>query len=130
MHQLKALLVEDDPLFRSMLAELLSNEFPEILVDQAGDGGSLFSHLDGSTPDVILMDIDLPGENGLVLTRFVKKMDPNIVVVIVSNYDLPEYRQAAFRQGADCYIPKSSATCAKEIVARVAGVMTRVSSHS
>ena len=126
MHQFKTLLVEDDPVFRGMLAELLSNEFPDILVYEAGDEASVLSQLDRSPPDVILMDIELPGKNGLVLTRTIKKIYPGIVIVIVSNYDLPEYRQAAFRQGADCYIPKSSASCVREILARVEGAMSKI----
>lgn len=125
MHQFRTLLVEDDPVFRGILAEMLSNEFPDILVDEAGDGSSILPQLDRTPPDVILMDIELPGKNGLLLTRAIKKIDPRIVIVIVSNYDLPEYRQAAFRQGADCYIPKSSSTCVEEILARVEGAMTR-----
>lgn len=123
MHQFKALLVEDDPVFRGMVADLLSSEFPEILVDEAADGSSALSKVHASPPDVVFMDIQLPGKNGLLLTRTIKNLNSDIVIVIVSNYDLPEYRQAAFRQGADCYILKGSADCSEEILARVEGVM-------
>ncbi len=123
MQAFRTLLVEDDPVFRGMVADLLHGEFPEILVDEAGDGSSALSKVHTAPPNVVFMDIQLPGQNGLALTGTIKKLNSDIVIVIVSNCDLPEYRQAAFRQGADCYILKGSAACSEEILAQVEGVM-------
>ena len=127
MQAFRTLLVEDDPVFRGMVADLLYGEFPGILVDEAGDASAALSKVQISPPDVIFMDIQLPGKNGLVLTRTIKKLSSGIVIIIVSNHDLPEYRQAAFRQGADCYILKGSAGCMEEILARMEGVMANSS---
>jgi len=52
------------------------------------------------------MDIRLPGENGLELTKKIKKNYPDITVVIVTSYDLPEYREAARESMADYFVPK------------------------
>jgi DNA-binding NarL/FixJ family response regulator len=54
------------------------------------------------------MDIRLHGENGLKLSRKIKKLCPEIVIGIFTTFDLPEYREAAFENGADFYLNKSS----------------------
>jgi DNA-binding NarL/FixJ family response regulator len=54
------------------------------------------------------MDIKLPGVNGLELTRKIKAAHPNITIFILTSYDIPEYREAAFQYGADRFVPKTS----------------------
>ncbi|MBW2330881.1 MAG: response regulator transcription factor [Deltaproteobacteria bacterium] len=54
------------------------------------------------------MDIRLPGESGLELTKRIKATHPEIAIIILTAYDLPEYREAAYDGGADAFIPKSS----------------------
>ena len=54
------------------------------------------------------MDIRLPGVSGLVLTQKIKAAYPDIIICILTNYDTPECREAAFRYGADCFIAKES----------------------
>jgi DNA-binding NarL/FixJ family response regulator len=52
----------------------------------------------------------LPGENGLELTKKIKANYPGITVVVLSGYDLPEYRQAALQSNADHFVSKDSNT--------------------
>jgi len=47
------------------------------------------------------VDIKLPGVNGLELTKKIKAAHPSITIFILTNYDIPEYREAAFQYGAD-----------------------------
>jgi DNA-binding NarL/FixJ family response regulator len=54
------------------------------------------------------MDIKLPGENGLKLTEKIKATHPNITIFILTSYDIPEYREAAFQSGADRFLAKTS----------------------
>jgi DNA-binding NarL/FixJ family response regulator len=54
------------------------------------------------------MDIQLPGENGLSLTQKIKARYPRIIVVVVTTYAIPEYREAAYRYGANRFIRKDS----------------------
>jgi DNA-binding NarL/FixJ family response regulator len=75
-------------------------------------------------PDLIFMDIKLPGENGLEVTRQIKQVYAYIVIVILTSYDIPEYRQQAFRNGADCFISKDQISFLADILARVEGTMT------
>jgi len=59
-------------------------------------------------PEAIFMDVRLPGESGLELTRKIKAQYPDIIVVIITNYDLPEYREAAYESRADHFVSKDS----------------------
>jgi DNA-binding NarL/FixJ family response regulator len=56
------------------------------------------------------MDIKLPGESGLDLTRKIKAADASIVIIILTSYDLPEYREAGQQYGADHFVSKGSST--------------------
>jgi len=59
-------------------------------------------------PDLIFMDIRLPGESGLTLTQKIKATHPNITILILTAYDIPEYREAAPKYGADRFLAKNS----------------------
>jgi DNA-binding NarL/FixJ family response regulator len=106
----KTLIVEDNPTFRQMLKEILVTRFPQMEIEEEPDGTELFSKIDTFHPGIIFMDIRLPGENGLELARKVKTNYPQIVVVILTSYDLPEYRQAARLSKADHFVTKDSPT--------------------
>ena len=58
------------------------------------DGSGLLNKIDSFHPKIVFMDIRLPGENGLELTKKIKKNYPDIIIVILTSYDLPEYRQS------------------------------------
>ena len=104
----KALIVEDSVTFRQMLKESLCSQFPTMEIEEAPDGRDLFNKIDSFHPKIVFMDIRLPGENGLELTKKIKKNYPDITVVIVTSYDLPEYREAARESMADYFVPKGS----------------------
>ncbi|MBI4768008.1 MAG: response regulator transcription factor [Deltaproteobacteria bacterium] len=105
----KILIVEDSTLFRQLLKEALHDRFPSIEIIEAGDGEKAFQEIETSPPDLIFMDIRLPGENGLELTQKVKARYPNIIVVILTGYDLPEFREFS-KQYADYFFSKDSST--------------------
>jgi DNA-binding NarL/FixJ family response regulator len=102
------LLVEDNVTFRGSLKETLHSRFPTMKITEAGDGEEALQKIKASVPDLIFMDIKLPGENGLRLTRKIKIEYPDVVIVILTSYDLPEYREAAFQYHADYFITKAS----------------------
>jgi DNA-binding NarL/FixJ family response regulator len=54
------------------------------------------------------MDISLPGENGLELTRKIKADYPNVTIIILTSHDSPEYREAAIRSKADYFFSKGA----------------------
>ncbi|MFW6147633.1 MAG: response regulator [Thermodesulfobacteriota bacterium] len=102
------LIVEDDPIFREMFKSLLISRFPSIIVHEAQEGTEVWNEITKDLPDLIFMDIRLPGENGLILTGKIKKLYPDIAVVILTNHDSPEYREAAQQNGAEYFLSKGS----------------------
>jgi len=106
----KILIVEDNMTFRQSLVAVLGTEFPSALVEEAADGNEALGKVNSFEPDLVFMDIKLPGENGLELTKKIKGNDSGITVIILTSYDLPEYRQAAEAYGADHFLSKSTST--------------------
>jgi DNA-binding NarL/FixJ family response regulator len=104
----KTLIVEDNATFRQMLKESLCSRFPTMEIEEEPDGRDLINKIDSFHPKIVFMDIRLPGENGLELTKKIKKNHPDIIIVILTSYDLPEYRQAARESMADYFVPKGS----------------------
>ncbi len=102
------MIVEDFVPFRTVVKDTLSQELPSAKIVEAGNGQEALRHLTPFPPDLILMDIRLPGENGIDLTRKIKAIHPDTTVVILTSYNLPEYREAAAQSGASCFIVKGS----------------------
>jgi DNA-binding NarL/FixJ family response regulator len=105
---LRTLIVEDNPSFRKLFVEGLQRNFPTILIQEAADGNEALQKVEEFIPELIFMDIRLPRDNGLRLTQEIKRKHPEVTVIILTSFDLPEYRQAAFDSGADCFIGKDS----------------------
>ena len=108
MKKFRILIVDDNDLFRQTLRTTLQEAFPTITIDEEPDGGKALQKVDASFPGLIFMDIRLPGENGLELTKKIKATHPNIIILILTAYDIPEYREAASLCGADRFIAKAS----------------------
>ena len=105
---METLLVEDNLIFRQTIKQILLSEFPSMRIREASNGTDAFQSMDSQASELILMDIQLPGDNGLVLTRKLKDAFPHVVVVILTEHDVPEYRDAAYRCGADHFLVKGS----------------------
>jgi len=105
---LRILIVEDSAVFRQLLKGSLRNRFPSSELYEASDGGEALLQVENLRPNLIFMDIRLPGENGLQLTQKIKAQYPDIAVIILTSYDSPEYREAAIRSGGNAYILKES----------------------
>lgn len=104
----RILIVEDHPEFRESLKQVLFARFPKAVFDEAEAGSEVFPKIEAQAPQLIFMDINIPGESGLELTRRIKLVYPRIVIVILTSYDLPEYREAAYRYGANYFLSKGS----------------------
>jgi DNA-binding NarL/FixJ family response regulator len=104
----RALIVEDNRIFRQSLKEILHTRFPSIEIIEAEEGREAFEKIATVPPDLIFMDIKLPGDSGIVLTRKIKTSYSVMTIVILTDYDLKEYREAAFQAGADYFFTKST----------------------
>jgi len=104
----KVMLVEDDECFRRSLAGLLRSKFPCIVIEEARDGAEAMEKVERLLPQLIFMDIKLPGQSGLELTKRIKTLHPEMNVVMLTSYDSPEYREAARASGAYSFLSKGS----------------------
>jgi DNA-binding NarL/FixJ family response regulator len=104
----KTMLIEDNSPFRSVFKEGLKSRFPSMTITEAADSGEALKEIGTLPPHLIFMDIRLQGENGLELTRRIKNDHPEITIIIFTNYNFPEYREAAIRHKADYFLSKSS----------------------
>jgi len=104
----RVLIVEDNPFFLQFLKEALHSRFPSMDILEAVGAEEAMQKIRTLKPEAIFTDLRLPGENGLELTKRIKAEFPNIVVVIITNYDLPEYREAAYQCKADHFLSKDS----------------------
>jgi len=117
----KVMLVEDDEGFRCSLAGLLTSRFPAILLGEASDGAEAMEKVKSFLPQLIFMDIKLPGQSGLEVTRRIKALHSDVMVIMLTSYDFPEYREAARASGAYGFLPKGTST-AEEIQDLVEGL--------
>lgn len=104
----KTLIVDDNKTVREAIVALLRTHFPSMIITQASCSDEALKMAHELTPDLILMDIKLPGINGLQVTRSIRsRISPEPVVIVLSGHDLPEYRQAALQNGARYFLSKS-----------------------
>ena len=118
------LIIENNDFFRRSFKEILQMYIPSLHVSESVDGSDALAKIAQTVPDVVFLDIRLPGRNGLDLAREIKGLYPNIVVSIFTNYDLPEYREVAEQYGADHFLLKDTLSGA-EVAAIVKLVIAR-----
>jgi DNA-binding NarL/FixJ family response regulator len=106
----KILIVEDSTFFRKLLKETLLSRYPKLDISEAPSAEEAFKEVNGLTPDLIFVDIRLPGESGLDFTRKIKSKHPKLPIIILTSYDLPEYREAAKEYQADDFLSKGTTT--------------------
>jgi len=107
---IRTLIVEDSVFYRQLLKEALHSRFPSMDIFEATDGEEALQKIETLLPDLIFMDIKLPGESGLDLTKKIKSKHPNIIIIILTAYDIPEYREAVYQYKANYFLSKGSAS--------------------
>jgi len=119
----RTLLVEDSQSIRQVVKFYLQSEFPSMSVAEAEDGVEALKEVDASPPNLIFMDYILPGENGLELTRKIKASHPDILIILLTSYDLQEVRKA-MTQGKPDYLFNKSAIATGEIGVLVKSILS------
>jgi two-component system response regulator NreC len=108
MMAISILLADDHEIFRQGLRLLLENQ-PDIkVVGHAADGLEAVAQAERLRPDVVVVDMLMPGLTGMDVTRQIKQRLPQCQVVILSMYDDESYVLNALREGASCYVLKES----------------------
>ncbi len=100
------LIVEDHNALRSSLKRWLSVFFQEVNFLEAESGEEALVLVKEHKPCIALVDIKLPQMNGIEATQLIKEINPDTKIVILSMYDIIDYKNAAFKAGATAYVTK------------------------
>ncbi len=100
-------IVDDSRQIRERLISLLNGAGQLQVVGQSASAEEAWEAVDQLRPDILVLDIRLPGRNGIELLRDVKQRHPGLRVLIMTNYDYPEYRRQSILAGADMFFNKT-----------------------
>ncbi|MBN0040870.1 response regulator transcription factor [Cellulosimicrobium cellulans] len=104
----RVLLVDDQALLRMGFRMILAAEDDIEVVGEAGDGETGIAQAAALRPDVVLMDVRMPGTNGIEATERIVAAQPESRVIILTTFDLDEYAFAALRAGASGFLLKDA----------------------
>jgi DNA-binding NarL/FixJ family response regulator len=107
MQALRLLLVDDHALFREGLISLLSYQDDFTIVGEAEDATSALKQARALQPDIVLMDIELPGEDGVTTTQRLKMEMPDLTIVMLTVHDDSQTLFDAIKAGAQGYLVKN-----------------------
>jgi DNA-binding NarL/FixJ family response regulator len=113
----RVLLVDDDHLMRAGLAAVLSSDETIEVVGEAPDGRAAVEHAIALRPDVVLMDVRMPGLDGIAATREVLAVLPDVKVVILTTFEQDDYIFGALSAGASGFLLKR--TKPEELIAAI-----------
>lgn len=105
---IRVVIAEDHVLFRSGLKQILSLQKDLCVKGEAGSAEEAFLLCDKLKPELLLLDISLPGMNGIDAVPKFKSLCPEIKILIISMHGMPEYIRSAFKAGANGYLLKTA----------------------
>jgi DNA-binding NarL/FixJ family response regulator len=106
---LRILLADDHATVRQGLKLLIDRQSDMSVVGEAGDGYSAIQQAKVLNPDIVVMDISMPGMNGMVATRMLKRVQPRVMIVALTRHDEQTYLEGLLRAGASGFVLKQSA---------------------
>ncbi|GFO59576.1 hypothetical protein GMST_19010 [Geomonas silvestris] len=119
---IKILVVDDREMIRTQLSQFLG-DYPEFcVVGVAGDGAEAVARTAELAPDLVLMDVSMPGMDGIEATRLITERLPRVKVVMLTLYTSAENCERALRAGAAGYLLKDNVV--EEVVDAIKAVMT------
>lgn len=103
---IKVLLVDDNALFRDGIAHILTADGRFEVIGQASRGDAAVSAAASLVPDLILIDIQMPGMNGVDAIRSIRAHDPDVAIGVLTMFETPDYVRATMDAGASGYVAK------------------------
>jgi len=108
MEPIRVLVVDDHPVVRHGLRSLLANHDDIRVVGEAASASEVLQMVSSTNPNVVLLDIRMPGSSGIDMTRQIRRTFPEVHVIILTAYEDDEYLLGALRAGAHGYLLKST----------------------
>lgn len=107
---MKIIICDDHKIVREGLKQILLQLDNVSIIEEAGDGNKLFELLKKEPYDILLLDITLPGKNGLEILQYVKQKWPLVNVLMLSMHPQEQYAIRALKLGASGYLTKDTAS--------------------
>jgi two-component system invasion response regulator UvrY len=107
---IKILIADDHSIIRTGLKKILKEEQDIAVIAEASNHSEVFNVLERETPDMLLLDISMPGRDGLEILKEVKSLYPKIKVLMLSMHPEDRYAVRAIKSGASGYVSKESAS--------------------
>ena len=122
MKRIQVLLADDHALVRAGIRALLERNSQVEVVGEAGDGLEALELISKLAPDVVLLDLTMPGLSGFEVLKETRERFPDVNTIVLSVHDSEEYAFHAFESGAAGYLPKSAASA--ELVVAIEQVLS------
>lgn len=106
MKKIRVVVVDDHPLFRQGVCDILRSDPTIEIISEAGDGQTGLEQTRQLTPDVLVLDINLPRMNGLQVTRQLRTEHHPTAIILLTAYDDTQQISHAFKSGCAAYCPK------------------------
>jgi DNA-binding NarL/FixJ family response regulator len=120
--RIRVLVVDDHAIVRQGIRQVLEAEAGFLVIGEAGNADEAIAQAEAGVPDVVVLDVSLPGQSGLVVARRLKRLLPTTMILMLSVYDNTEYVLEAVRAGADGYLLKDSSPAElRDAIRRVSG---------
>jgi DNA-binding NarL/FixJ family response regulator len=120
MSKIRVAIADDHAILREGIRALLAADPGIDVVGEANDGTEAIALAESARPDVLLMDIAMPGLGGLEAAAMIRRANPDVRILVLSQYDNPEYVRRFLRLGASGYVLKRAA--GTELVAAIRAV--------
>ena len=105
---MKVFIADDSEILRKHLTNLLT-EIPGVeIVGYGEDTESAISGIDAQKPDVVILDIRMPGAGGIYVLKTVRQNCPDLRIIVFTDYPYPQYRKKCLEEGTDYFFDKSS----------------------
>jgi len=105
---IRIMIVDDHTILRQGIKELLSLNDEFEVVGEASDGREALTMVERCMPDIVFMDISMPGMGGIAATREIKKRYPDVRIIILTMYHNSQYVHESFQAGASGYLLKAA----------------------
>jgi DNA-binding NarL/FixJ family response regulator len=109
-HPFRVILAEDHTLVRAGIRSLLESIAGVVVIGEAGDGQSVLQLIEKEAPELVIMDIAMPGMSGLQAAEKISTLYPSVKVLILSMYNNEEFVLKALKSGAAGYLLKEAST--------------------
>jgi DNA-binding NarL/FixJ family response regulator len=119
---LKVFIADDSTLVRERLDALISEIEGVEVVGQAGDAREALDAIQHLRPDAVILDIRMPGNNGIQVLEAIKKKNVAPVVIVLTAFPYPQYRKKCLEVGAEYFFDKATEfECVAQVVEQLAG---------